>query len=148
MLVGIQIQILAQLCYVDVPSHFAVVGWFSAANVVAVRQTAATNVNPKRGETTVRTLLYRDIPAPFNIREHIASLVRHHGLPIWLMEREDPLKRACEASLRLDTSLLKQLTVADICGRISTDKEVLLEATEFFEMFCREQQCWGKARFQ
>lgn len=100
----------------------------------------------KRGETTVRTLLYRDIPAPFNIREHIASLVRHHGLPIWLMEREDPLKRACEASLRLDTSLLKQLTVADICGRISTDKEVLLEATEFFEMFCREQQCWGKAR--
>ena len=54
------------------------------------------------------------------------------------MEREDPLKRACEASLRLDTSLLKQLTVADICGRISTDKEVLLEATEFFEMFCRE----------
>ena len=62
------------------------------------------------------------------------------------MEREDPLKRACEASLRLDTSLLKQLTVADICGRISTDKEVLLEATEFFEMFCREQQCWGKAR--
>ena len=62
------------------------------------------------GETTVRTLLYRDIPAPFNIREHIASLVRHHGLPIWLMEREDPLKRACEASLRLDTSLLKQLT--------------------------------------
>lgn len=47
------------------------------------------------------------------------------------MEREDPLKRACEASLRLDTSLLKQLTVADICGRISTDKEVLLEATEF-----------------
>lgn len=85
----------------------------------------------KRGETTVRTLLYRDIPAPFNIREHIASLVRHHGLPIWLMEREDPLKRACEASLRLDTSLLKQLTVADIYGRISTDKEVLLEATEF-----------------
>ena len=69
----------------------------------------------KRGETTVRTLLYRDIPAPFNIREHIASLVRHHGLPIWLMEREDPLKRACEASLRLDTSLLKQLTVANIC---------------------------------
>ena len=30
------------------PSHFAVVGWFPAANVVAVRQTAATNVNPKR----------------------------------------------------------------------------------------------------
>ncbi len=63
----------------------------------------------KRGEATVRTLLYRDISTPFGIREHIASLVRHHGLPIWLMEREDPLKRACEASLRLDTSLLKQL---------------------------------------
>lgn len=100
----------------------------------------------KRGEATVRTLLYRDISTPFGIREHIASLVRHHGLPIWLMEREDPLKRACEASLRLDTSLLKQLAVADICGRICTDREILLEATELFEMFCREQQCWGKAR--
>lgn len=96
------------------------------------------------GEATVRTLLYRDISTPFGIREHIASLVRHHGLPIWLMEREDPLKHACEASLRLDTSLLKQLAVADICGRICTDREILLEATEFFEMFCREQQCWGK----
>lgn len=48
MLVGIQIQILAQLCYVDITFPFAVVGWFPAANVVAVRQTAATNVNPKR----------------------------------------------------------------------------------------------------
>ena len=84
----------------------------------------------KRGETTVRTLLYRDIPAPFNIREHIASLVRHHGLPIWLMEREDPLKRACEASLRLDTSLLKQLTVADICPASLRNRSALATTGE------------------
>ena len=30
------------------PSHFAVVGWFPAAKVEAARQSAATNVNPKR----------------------------------------------------------------------------------------------------
>ena len=30
------------------PSHFAVVGWFPYAKVVAVRQSAATNVNPIR----------------------------------------------------------------------------------------------------
>ena len=28
------------------PSHFAVVGWFPAAKVIAARQNAATNVNP------------------------------------------------------------------------------------------------------
>ena len=30
------------------PSHFAVVGWFPAAKVVAARQSAAPNVYPKR----------------------------------------------------------------------------------------------------
>ena len=39
----------------------------------------------RKGEYTVRTILYRDCPAPFHIREQIASLVRYHGLPVWLM---------------------------------------------------------------
>lgn len=100
----------------------------------------------KRGEYTARTILYRDIPTPFFIREAIAALVRYHGLPIWIMERKDPIRKLCEASLRLDTRLLKMLTEADIQGRICTDKARLMEAAELFEMLCREQDCWGKAR--
>lgn len=100
----------------------------------------------KRGECTTRTILYRDFAAPFAIREHIASLVRHHGLPIWAMERQEPVKRVCEASLRLDTALLKLLSTADIEGRISTDQDKLLEAIELYELLCREQNCWGVKR--
>ena len=46
----------------------------------------------RKGEYTVRTILYRDCPAPFHIREQIASLVRYHGLPVWLMEKPDSVK--------------------------------------------------------
>lgn len=100
----------------------------------------------RRGEYTARTILYRDIPTPFHIRETIAALVRYHGLPVWIMERENPVKKLCEASLRVDTRLLKMLAVADIQGRICKDKSALMEAAELFEMLCREQDCWGKAR--
>ena len=56
----------------------------------------------RKGEYTVRTILYRDCPAPFHIREQIASLVRYHGLPVWLMEKPDSVKKLCEASLRVE----------------------------------------------
>ena len=100
----------------------------------------------RKGEYTVRTILYRDCPAPFHIREQIASLVRYHGLPVWLMEKPDSVKKLCEASLRVDTLLLKMLADADIRGRICEDKNELLEALELFEIFCREQDCWKKPR--
>ena len=100
----------------------------------------------RRGENTTRAILFRDCPTPFYIREQIAALVRYHGLPIWLMEKEDPVKRLCEASLRVDTSLLKLISEADIRGRICEDGNRLLESTELFEMLCREQDCWGKPR--
>ena len=100
----------------------------------------------RKGEYTARTILYRDCPAPFHIREQIASLVRYHGLPVWLMEKSDSVKKLCEASLRVDTSLLKMLAEADVRGRICEDKNGLLEAVELFEIFCREQDCWSKPR--
>lgn len=46
----------------------------------------------RKGEYTARTILYRDCPAPFRIREQIASLVRYHGVPIWIMEKPDSVK--------------------------------------------------------
>ncbi len=100
----------------------------------------------RKGEYTARTILYRDCPVPFRIREQIASLVRYHGVPIWIMEKPDSVKKLCEVSLRVDTSLLKILSEADVRGRICDDKKELLEAVELFEIFCREQDCWNKPR--
>lgn len=93
-----------------------------------------------------KSLLDAKKEAPFHIRETIVALVRYHGLPVWIMERENPVKKLCEASLRVDTRLLKMLAMADIQGRICKDKPALMESAELFEMLCREQDCWGKAR--
>lgn len=101
----------------------------------------------RKGEYTARTVLFKDIPAPFHIREQIASLVRFHGMPLWFMEKADPAKKLNEISLRLNTLHLKILSKADVKGRICEDAEFLSDSLELFEMFCKEQGCWEQAKF-
>lgn len=100
----------------------------------------------RRGEYTARTILYRDIPTPFAIREQIASLVRYHGLPLWFMGKPNPVKKILEVSQLLNTAHLRMLAEADARGRICGDTDELLETLEFFELFCKEHDCWGKPR--
>ncbi len=100
----------------------------------------------RRGEYTSRTVLYRDIPTPFYLREQVASLVRFHGLPICLLEKEQPEKKIVEVSLRLNTRHLAVLAEADARGRISTDVDNLTERVELFRLLCMESGCWGKPR--
>lgn len=104
----------------------------------------SANGHARKGEMTARTILYRDLPIPFIVREQIVSLVRFHGLPLWFMEKKDPLKKVLEAAFRCDTRLLKILAEADVRGRLCPDSAGLLEVLEMFEMFCRENDCWGK----
>jgi predicted kinase len=97
----------------------------------------------RKGEGTARQILYRDIPAPFAIREQIAKLVRFHNLPLWLLERRDPLRMAIVTALQVNTAHLALLARADVIGRICGDKADLLYRIDCFEEYCREQQCWG-----
>jgi predicted kinase len=100
----------------------------------------------KKGEKTVRTILYCDIPTPFAIREQIAKLVRYHGLPLWIFEKPNPQKALLAASLEVDTKLLVMLAKADVLGRICADQEELLYKIDLFKAFCEEQGVWGKAK--
>lgn len=100
----------------------------------------------KRGEFTARQVLYRQVPTPFNVREEISSLVRFHGLPLWIMDKQDPVKAVLEASLRVDMKLLAMLAKADALGRICADQNDLLHRIEFFEAFCEEQNCWHNTK--
>lgn len=100
----------------------------------------------RRGEYTARTLLYRDIPTPFQLREQIAALVRLHGLPMWLLERPAPERQVLAAALRVNLRLLAILADADMRGRICDDSAALDERLELFRLFCQEQACWGAAR--
>ena len=100
----------------------------------------------RKGAMTVRQILYRDIPTPFNIREEIVGLVKYHGLPVWIFDKPDPVKALLKASLEVNTQLLYLLAKADMLGRICSDKEEMLYRVEMFREFCIENNCWGIPR--
>lgn len=100
----------------------------------------------KKGEFTARQVLFRQGQTPFGLREEISSLVRYHGLPLWIMDKQDPVKAVLEASLRVDMKLLAMLAKADALGRLCSDQNDLLSRIEFFEAFCEEQNCWHNTR--
>lgn len=100
----------------------------------------------KKGENTTRTILYRDIITPFEIREQIAKLVRLHGLPLWAIEKTDPQKAVIEASLAVNTEHLAMLAKADVSGRKCNDQDEILLKIELFNELCKNNECFGKRR--
>ncbi|WP_153664977.1 AAA family ATPase [Chitinophaga sp. SYP-B3965] len=100
----------------------------------------------RKGAQTARVILYHDIPTPFSIREQIFGLVKHHSLPLWLLEKRDPLKTIIMASLEVNTEWLALLARADVLGRTCHDKEDLLYRVDCFVEFCKEHGCWGTTR--
>lgn len=100
----------------------------------------------KRGEFTVREILYCDIETPFFIREQIAKLVRYHGLPLWIFEKSDPQKTLLQVSLEVNTEWLAIFAKADVLGRICEDQSELLYRIELFKELCIENDCWGKPK--
>lgn len=106
----------------------------------------SANGHARRGEYTVRTVLFRDVPTPFHIREQITSLVRFHGFPLWMMDKPEPLRKMLEINQRTNMQHLRILAEADIRGRICEDADTILDALEYFELFCKEHDCWDKNR--
>ena len=106
----------------------------------------SANGHARRGEYTTRSILFRDVPTPFYIREQVASLVRFHGLPIWLLEKQHPEKKVLEVAMRLNTQSLAVLSEADACGRMCKDVRSLIDNIQLFREFCKEYQCWASAR--
>jgi predicted kinase len=100
----------------------------------------------RKGAQTSRQLLYRDISTPFLIRELIVALVRYHGLPLWILEKPDPLKALIKASMEIDMKWLGLLARADVLSRSCNDKADLLYRVDCFEEFCKEHDCWGHTR--
>jgi predicted kinase len=100
----------------------------------------------KKGEFTSRDILFREVATPFHLREKICALVRHHGLPLWVFDKHDPVKSVLATSLRVEMPLLAMVAKADVLGRICTDQKDLLHRVALFEELCKEQQCWENAR--
>jgi len=99
----------------------------------------------RKGEQLARTLLWRNAAQyggiPFPYREQIAKLVRHHGLPLWFLDKADPARAVVAASqvVRLDDVAL--LAEADVRGRICADQHELLDRIALFRQYCAELGC-------
>ncbi|MGI9414357.1 MAG: AAA family ATPase [Hyphomicrobiales bacterium] len=94
----------------------------------------------RRGEIMARGLLWR-LGADIAEREQVAALAGHHLVPFFLLERDDPLKLAARISLRTRCDWLTLLARADATGRISPDRQRILDAVALFEEFAREAAC-------
>ncbi len=97
-----------------------------------------------KGEFTARSILYKDIPTPFEIREQICKLVRWHGLPLWAITKKDPRKAVIAGSLQVNTEQVALLSRADIFGRIGNHTEDKLLKIDLFKELCKEHDCYGK----
>jgi len=117
-----------------------------STTVVEADGRITSNGHARKGAMTARQILYRDIPAPFVIHEQVVGLVRHHGLPIWIFEKPDPLKALIMASMEVNTEWLALLAKADMLGRVCSDQDEMLYRIDCFEAYCREQNCWGTPR--
>lgn len=100
----------------------------------------------KKGEFTVRKLLYSEMPTPFQIREQICKLVRLHGLPIWAILRDNPEKAVIYSSTVLDNHLLALLATADVLGRICPDQDEILMRIELFKELCIDNNCFRQPK--
>lgn len=100
----------------------------------------------KKGMYTARSILYRDVPTDFQMREQIVKLVRHHGLPIWLFEKPDPHKAVIDASLLVNLQWLTMLAKADMLGRICADQTDMLYRVDCFKELCMELECYDQPR--
>ncbi len=90
------------------------------------------------GEKMAREILWDN---DLELRETICALVRLHGLPVWLMEKEYALQKAVSASLKLNNDHLYALAKADMLGRICKDQDELLLQIDLYKEFCKEHDC-------
>lgn len=96
-----------------------------------------------RGAIMARRILWR-MNLPFAYREQITALVRHHLVPLYLVDREEPQRLAIEVSQTARTDHLALLSEADARGRICPDPQRLLGNIGYFVELCQELKCWGQ----
>jgi predicted kinase len=94
----------------------------------------------RRGSLMAREELYR-MGVPFALRESIASLVRHHQYPFYLLERPDARRAAYGVSQTTRCDHLAILAEADMRGRICEDQAKVLDAVTLFRDYCEEEGC-------
>jgi predicted kinase len=90
-----------------------------------------------------RQILWRS-KVPFEMREMVVAMIRHHQAPFWLLEREDPRDLAIRISQTARCDLLALLAEADARGRTCEDQKRLLDNITLFVEYVKEHGCLDK----
>jgi predicted kinase len=123
---------------------------FSAAILHDVAKPACTRVEPDgaissrghswRGAVRARQILWRR-GVSFADREQVAAIVRHHLVPFFLAESENPRRLAIEVSQSARCDWLGIMAESDARGRICPDPGQLLGQIQRFRDQCAELNC-------
>jgi predicted kinase len=93
-----------------------------------------------------RCLIWRLWPEVSSIefirmREAIVALVRHHGLPLYFVDRTDPYRAVIEAATTTRLDWASVVAEADVRGRIWGGQSELLDRIAMFQDFAAESKC-------
>lgn len=117
-----------------------------------VAKPLTTEVNPQtgriytpnhavKGEQVARTVL-RELGCELTTREEIARLVRYHGRPAFLLDREEPTHEVIRLSWLVNNRLLYLFALADTRGRETDTKTRPEETLHFWKLMAEEAGCF------
>lgn len=96
-----------------------------------------------KGEHVARAVL-RDLGCDLKTREEIARLVRYHGRPAFLLERDEPTQEVVRLSWLLNNRLLYLFALADTRGRDTDSMNRPEENLHYWKLMAEEVDCFYK----
>ena len=95
-----------------------------------------------KGEHLARSVL-RDLECDLQTREQICGLVRYHGRPVFLQERDEPVHEIVRLSWLTDNRLLYLFALADYRGRDTDALGRTEEDLHYWKLLAEETTCYG-----
>ncbi|MCA8986230.1 MAG: AAA family ATPase [Planctomycetaceae bacterium] len=102
-----------------------------------------THGHAVKGELVARAIL-RDLGCDLATREMIAGLVRYHGRPAFLLEREKPIHEVVRLSWLVNNRLLFLFALADTRGRDTDSMTRPEENLYYWKMLSEEANCFDQ----
>ncbi|MBW3596550.1 MAG: HD domain-containing protein, partial [Planctomycetes bacterium] len=96
-----------------------------------------------KGEHVARAVL-RDVGCSLVTREEIARLVRYHGRPAFLLERDEPTREVVRLSWLVSNRLLYLFALADTRGRDTDSMTRPEENLHFWKLAAEEAGCFDR----
>lgn len=96
-----------------------------------------------KGEHVARAVL-RNLGCELKTREEIARLVRYHGRPAFLLEREEPTHEVVRLSWLVNNRLLYLFALADTRGRDTDSMTRPEENLHFWKLMSEESGCYDQ----